>query len=252
MATIEDLKDEIIQHFQHPFLEKYVGTPYIDIDKLWIVKQMTSQLDSPHKEQYIYATMLVQIALDTHDTVERENKVLEYDQANRDTQLTVLAGDYFSGLYYHLLAKGENIELIQLLAVAIKEVNEEKFKLYLTNYTDMNMFFRQFLKVDFLVIDKVATFLDSSEIIELTFDLLYFKRLKDEYTYLENHNSSFIYERWIEHKNKMSLTTFKNELKKFIDLFEEELFQNRSILTEKVSRIYTALCQHTNISLVNI
>lgn len=251
MATISVLKKNIIKKFNHPFLEKYVGTPYIDIDKLWIVKQMTSDMDNPMKEQYIYATMLVQIALDTHDRVERENSVLEYDQAPRTTQLKVLAGDYYSGLYYYLLAMGENLDLIQVLARAIKEVNEKKIELYLTNYDDIKVFLKNFLKIDFLIFKKLASFLECSDVTELTFELLYFKRLKDEYTYLVNNNSSEIFERWLKHKNNISLKIYKKELGSFLNLYEQKLFKDRCSLKDSVSQIFSAICERENVSFVN-
>ena len=62
--------------------------------------QLMDHLELSYSEMQNYAlsTMLIQIALDTHEHISNES----VEEKNR--QLTVLAGDYFSGLYYKLLA----------------------------------------------------------------------------------------------------------------------------------------------------
>ena len=55
---------------------------------------------SPHeKDTLVQAIMFMNIALDTHDNV--SNTLLDKNSM-KIRQLTVLAGDYYSGLYYKL------------------------------------------------------------------------------------------------------------------------------------------------------
>lgn len=83
-------------------------------------------------ELFTLATALVQLGLDTHDLVTVSNEVKE-KKASRSRQLKVLAGDYFSARFYHLLAKTGQIEMIKQLSNAICEVN----RLKLSSYTKM-------------------------------------------------------------------------------------------------------------------
>ncbi|TGV10004.1 heptaprenyl diphosphate synthase, partial [Mesorhizobium sp. M00.F.Ca.ET.186.01.1.1] len=75
------------------------------------------------------ATGLVQLGLDMHENV--ENQYEQSLSAERNRQLTVLAGDYYSSRYYNLLAETGEIEAIQVLSGAIQRVNEAKMKLYI-------------------------------------------------------------------------------------------------------------------------
>ncbi|WP_054669532.1 heptaprenyl diphosphate synthase component 1 [Calditerricola satsumensis] len=65
---------------------------------------------------------LVQLGLAAHDAVDRT-------ACPRARQLTVLAGDYASSLYYALLAQMDDIALIRTLARAIERINAWKVEM---------------------------------------------------------------------------------------------------------------------------
>ena len=71
------------------------------------------ELSPYEKDTYITAIMLMYIALDTHDNVSNTNVMMR--TVYKCNQLTVLAGDYYSGLYYKLLAKLGDIKMIKVL-----------------------------------------------------------------------------------------------------------------------------------------
>ncbi len=81
-------------------------------------------------ESYALVTSLVQMGLDTHDMVESTNQ-FKNQKEMRSLQLKILAGDYFSSRYYQLLADRGQIDLIQLISMAISEVNRLKMNFYL-------------------------------------------------------------------------------------------------------------------------
>lgn len=75
------------------------------------------------------AAFLVQLGLDTHDTIDIEDRQKE-EKEMRSRQLKVLAGDYFSSLFYQLLAHSGQIRLVNSMSAAICEVNRLKVRLY--------------------------------------------------------------------------------------------------------------------------
>ncbi|MEK0314128.1 heptaprenyl diphosphate synthase component 1 [Cohnella sp. 56] len=82
-------------------------------------------------ELYPLVTSLVQMGLDTHDMV--ENAVGDTKAGTlqmRARQMKVLAGDYFSSRFYHLLSQAGQIETVKRLSEAVCEVNRIKVSLY--------------------------------------------------------------------------------------------------------------------------
>ena len=68
------------------------------------------------------------MGLDLHERVSVEPERAE--QGMRSRQLFVLAGDYFSSLFYRFLAERGEIRTISRLSEAVCEVNEAKMELY--------------------------------------------------------------------------------------------------------------------------
>jgi heptaprenyl diphosphate synthase len=83
-----------------------------------------------HSELYALAASLVQLGLDTHDLIDTDTEQKK-EKAMRSRQLKVLAGDYFSSRFYHLLAREGQIDVIKKLSGAVCEVNRLKMSLYM-------------------------------------------------------------------------------------------------------------------------
>ncbi|MFS0781379.1 heptaprenyl diphosphate synthase component 1 [Bacillus sp. 1P06AnD] len=135
----KELRDYILSKAYHPYLRRYLNEPFIDEQKILLLLLILDglKLSSEEKKQYICATLLVQSALDVHNDVTSFEGQAEED-ALKLRQLTVLAADYYSGLYYSILSDMENNDLIQSLSEGIMDINEKKIVLYEKHYTDVS------------------------------------------------------------------------------------------------------------------
>lgn len=85
---------------------------------------------APQRELLSLVTSLVQMGLDTHELVNNEPLSKNGMFGMRAQQLKVLAGDYFSSRFYHLLSQAGQIEMIRRLSEAVCEINRIKVSLY--------------------------------------------------------------------------------------------------------------------------
>ncbi|WP_445492190.1 heptaprenyl diphosphate synthase component 1 [Niallia sp. 03133] len=254
MANIQELMDEvkekITKKIDIPYLFQHIPEPNMDEDKLLltVAALKASKLSEKEAEIYTMTTMLIQIALDTHELVTNESisKGIE-----KSRQLTVLAGDYYSGHYYKLLADVDDISMIKKLAEAIKEINEHKIYLYHETEKDINQLLKSVEIVEFSLLDKLLTHFQMEEWKAICRTLLVLKRLLKEKTlYLQTGTSILMTimpldksaEKDIQHSNRLLilekyLLSACSQLEKAAELlpaFNDSLLHNRieNILNE--------------------
>lgn len=132
IEEFREITEQISKRISIPYVEQYVDVPALAENRLALlyVYLVEAGLRKERAKTLCITTGLVQLALDTHEIVK-----VTYEPGNtaeRNRQLTVLAGDYYSSFYYHLLAEAGEIEAIRVLADAIQLVNEAKMSLYLS------------------------------------------------------------------------------------------------------------------------
>lgn len=126
------IKQKIMKLISQSYVEQYVDIPAMAENRLVLLYVFLCEngLDRERAKVLCTTTGLVQLGLDTHEQVKTSYETSIVAERNR--QLTVLAGDYYSSLYYHLLAQHGEIEAVRILAHSIQEVNEAKMNLYLS------------------------------------------------------------------------------------------------------------------------
>ncbi|CAG9623609.1 heptaprenyl diphosphate synthase component 1 [Sutcliffiella rhizosphaerae] len=193
---ISNIKEKIHTLITHPYLIEHIEYPIIDEDKLLLLYSIMETIEMPEnkKEQYILSTMLVQIALDTHDMV-TNTKVDQMEQEDaKNQQLTVLAGDYYSGLYYRLLAEVDDITMIKTLAHSIKQINEHKISYYQKDLQGMETLMQSLAKIESSLIQSVSGYFSNSMLKDLSENFLLLKRLIMERKRFCAKDSSFLFD----------------------------------------------------------
>lgn len=241
MSKIEirlaQMKEIIERYVLHPYLRKYIISPKIDEDKLLILISIADQLDlSPvEKDSYIIAIMLMYIALDTHDHV---SNVLDDEKSMKTTQLTILAGDYYSGLYYKSLAKVENIGMIKRLSKGVKRINEHKVTIYSKNQNDVQEVMQSVRIIEFSLIDEFTNYFNVTKWNDMIKNFLLLNRLVNEKEQYEKTGNSVVLHA-MDRSTFSSNQIVKNHLlrKKLIQQCEGYIEQTRKQIVAELNQI---------------
>lgn len=119
-------------YIEYDMIEQYTELPTFPdarVHLLYIFLNKGSHISLDNSELYALVTSLIQIGLDTHETIDTEHGS-QAEDLMRSRQLKVLAGDYYSSRFYQLLSDRGQIEVITLLSKAICDLNMMKMSLY--------------------------------------------------------------------------------------------------------------------------
>ena len=123
---IKQYKDGILKQVQQSTLLKYTGAPAIDEERLFftLLPLFNGEEWEESLRKSAIAVTLIFSALAAHDIVK------EVNTKTKAQQLQVLAGDYYSGKYYQLLAGTKQLDLIQQLSDGVAIISEHKTRFY--------------------------------------------------------------------------------------------------------------------------
>jgi heptaprenyl diphosphate synthase len=125
---IHKLTTEFYQRVREPYVQRFIPEPVMNPTQAGIILTMLDRSGAEINDRHSVAlsALLVQAAMDTHDRIGIMETTSEIERKQR--QLTVLAGDYFSSLYYRLLAECGEGKFIKVFSRAIQEINEAKMR----------------------------------------------------------------------------------------------------------------------------
>lgn len=194
-GKIAELMCMIREKLTHSYLEKYIQAPIIDEEKLLLVHLLLNEIPLSKQQisNYTISSMLVQIALDTHEAVTNKAATnLPYDYL-KNRQLTVLAGDYYSGLYYYYLAEYADINMIRTLAESIREINEQKIVLYQLEANTFDKLMETVEAIESSLFKKISNYFHFIKWDEIASKYLLLKRLEKERKLFIEHGESSIF-----------------------------------------------------------
>ncbi|MCE7791013.1 heptaprenyl diphosphate synthase component 1 [Salipaludibacillus sp. CUR1] len=172
--------DSFYTRVNHPYIKRFLEDPVVDADQAAVLFYMLK--DKGYSRQYIHdcilTAMFVQAALDTHETVNVHGLGTETLKTKR--QLTVLAGDYYSSLYYYVLAQLGDVPLIRVMAKSIQDINESKMSIYKQHKKKYKPGIRELKNVYTSLLKNIAVFTGSADRVALIEEFFLFKSLLAE------------------------------------------------------------------------
>lgn len=183
------VKNKVEENVFDPYLLKYIKRPIIDEDKLLILVSMMDLLNLPYHEieNKAISTMLIQIALDTHENIMKSSE-------DKNRQLVVLAGDYYSGLYYKLLAHSEDILMIKAISNGVKEINERKISVYHSDFLGIDKLMESIMLIESSLLVKLTEYFKVEYWNNLITNLLLFNRIQNEKNLYSSKKDSVLFE----------------------------------------------------------
>ncbi|ADH99640.1 heptaprenyl diphosphate synthase component 1 [Salisediminibacterium selenitireducens] len=199
-----------------PYLKQFLGNPEVSDSYISSLLFLFGETDFQEEDIHdaVLTTLLVQTALDTHERINRHG--LGRERIRTERQLTVLAGDYYSALYYFILSRCNNSKLLHALSLGIQNVNEAKMSIYQSKDTGDSLDYRDLQTAYTGIAEALA---ESYELVERTDtvkDYLLLRALLEEKKKY-SHNQISIASRYIERSNGKQGMSVEAGFDKLID-----------------------------------
>lgn len=179
---IEQLKTNIYNQLHHNTLLKYIEDAKLDEQQLFFL--LLPYLNGENWDEDLN-TSAVTIAI-VHASLDEHDKIDEYEATNKEQQLTVLSGDFYSGRYYQLLAETGNILLIREISKGIAIRCEQQMRVYEKNKLTIREWIHYILTIETELIHKFYSFYEFEKYNNIMTNSLVLLRLQHELLNYQN------------------------------------------------------------------
>ena len=219
---IESVKITVVEKTSNHYLQKHIPNPILDEHKLLLTITVLLQANVKKQDIITYATTitLIQIALDTHELVTNDKM---HKGNERSRQLTVLAGDLYSGQYYKILAEIEDFKMLKFLAEGIKVINENKIFFYHHSAKGIEQLIKSLKDIEGALIQKLVDYYQMDGWKAFVEEFLFLHRICKEKELFDQTNSSMVVDAFFKYENKNKLNSItKNNKDAMMDKYIKE------------------------------
>ncbi|MCM3713601.1 heptaprenyl diphosphate synthase component 1 [Alkalihalobacillus oceani] len=174
--VVKEINESFYSLIRHPYLQKYIHEPVVDEDKVrFLYAGLYRHLPAEEAKMFTISSLLVQAALDVHEAVTLHKVTTDAGRKNR--QLTILAGDYYSSLYYYLLAENKHLPMVRVFSHSIQEINESKMNLYGSDQLSYHEAMENMALIESLLMQNIVKHFGEDKWAAVMKDYFYLKRL---------------------------------------------------------------------------
>jgi heptaprenyl diphosphate synthase len=197
--AVLQLKTSVLNNIHHNALLKYLEQPTLRDRQLFfmLLPLLNENVSNDDLNTAAITVSIVHASLDEHA------KIKEQQAVEKEQQLTVLSGDYYSGRYYELLAHAGNVVLIREMSRAIVARCEHEMKVYESNRLTISQWVQTFCVIESALIERffcVYEFERYTPIVELALTI---ERIQSELKLLELNKPSTYMKKMLSEMDKV-------------------------------------------------
>ncbi|PZX07709.1 heptaprenyl diphosphate synthase [Psychrobacillus insolitus] len=221
---VEQYKKNISMQSHNKTLLRYTGLPVVKEERLFFTLLPLLNGEDWNESMYVssIAVSLIFSSLAAHDLVKEDNAT------SKEQQLQVLAGDYYSGRYYQVLANAGEIELIQQLSTGVATISELKTRFYDDEEYTFDELIQSIQIIESKPIEQFFEYYGFHEYVFLMKEALLLAALKKEYNKFELNEPAFYINKSIIFQTNM--TDFKVELDNMEQAFIHDVSSSKLLI----------------------
>ncbi|WP_271003515.1 heptaprenyl diphosphate synthase component 1 [Listeria seeligeri] len=162
-AGLKEVEQLVHEQAVYQYLQENNEGGQMDKDQMLFLHEAISGSDLTDAAAYrvVSATLYMILAHDTHEKIDEPGDVVKLTR--KEQELTVLAGDFYSALYYRTLAELEMIPLLRALQSGVQETNTAKTNIYQLHVATDEEYLAQLTMTNAAIFTKFAKYFMKDE-----------------------------------------------------------------------------------------